>query len=270
MDNNFGYNGVNCICFACGKCQKSSNNKWGPEVKKNYRLYYVTEGRGTITVDNVKFFVTAGQSFLTFPCSTVKAEPDKNDAWAFTWVEFRGLEAAWLISQTVFSKKHPVVDKIPIPDFEQYFDVTESNYNSMYARCRAGGKIIILLSFYIEYFPCKATANNNYTIMARDYIEKNYRNPEFSVKSVADYIKIDRTYLYRLFKEETGESVIDYINNRRISRAAEMLADESISIKDIAYSVGFADQMYFSRVFKKLKGKTPTQFRKEDLNNYDN
>ncbi len=270
MDNNFGYNGVNCICLACGRSQKSSNNKWGPEAKKTYRLYYVTEGRGMITVDDINFFVTAGQSFLTFPSSTVKAEPDKNDAWSFKWVEFRGLEAAWLISQTVFSKKHPVVDKIPVPDFEEYFDVFESNYNSMYARCRAGAKIIILLSYYLEYFPCITTASNNYAIMARDYIEKNYRNPEFSVKSVADYVKIDRTYLYRLFKEETGESVIDYINNRRISRAEAMLADENISIKDIAYSVGFSDQMYFSRVFKKLKGKTPTEFRKENSVNSDN
>ena len=88
------------------------------------------------------------------------------------------------------------------------------------------------------------------------------------MQSVANHIKIDRTYLYRLFKEETGMSVIDYINNCRISKAEVLLIDENISIKDVAYSVGFTDQMYFSKVFKKLRGQTPTEFRRNNNGRY--
>ena len=128
--------------------------------------------------------------------------------------------------------------------------------------------MIILLSYYVEHFPCKDSENTSYAILARNYIEKNYRNPEFNVQSVANHIKIDRTYLYRLFKEETGMSVIDYINNCRISKAEVLLIDENISIKDVAYSVGFTDQMYFSKVFKKLRGQTPTEFRRKNNGRY--
>ena len=65
-----------------------------------------------------------------------------------------------------------------------------------------------------------------------------------------------------LFKDETGLSVIDYINRHRISQAESMLSDQSLAIKDVAYSVGFSDQMYFSKVFKKHTGKTPTEYKR--------
>ena len=71
----------------------------------------------------------------------------------------------------------------------------------------------------------------------------------------------DRSYLYRLFKDKTGVSVSDYITRTRISKAEVLLSNGSLSVKDVAYSVGFPDQMYFSRVFKKINGRTPTQFR---------
>ena len=62
--------------------------------------------------------------------------------------------------------------------------------------------------------------------------------------------------------DEMGVSVIDYIVRRRISKAEIMLANSGLSVKDVAYSVGFSDQMYFSRVFKRIIGKTPSEFRK--------
>ena len=103
-------------------------------------------------------------------------------------------------------------------------------------------------------------------MQARDYIERNFRDVSCTVKSVADKVQIDRTYLYRLFKEETGFSVIEYINNCRIGRACTMLNNTDVQIKDVALSVGFSDQLYFSKVFRKLKGITPTEYRKKHAN----
>ena len=263
MFQNSGYNVMNCLCIACGaKADNIDNDKSG-KTKESYKLYYVTQGKGMVTIDGIGFFVSEGQSFLTFPFSQVILESDKNNPWEYKWVEFRGLDAAWMISQTAFGKKHPVVDNINVKEFEKYFDIFEIQDTTVYSQCRAIGKLVYLLSYYIEHFPHKSDENNNYTIMARNYIEKNYRNPEFSVQDVAGHIKIDRTYLYRIFKKETDMSVIDYINNCRITKAQTMLIDKNISVKDVAYSVGFTDQMYFSKVFKKITGKTPTEYRRQ-------
>ncbi len=268
MDNNTGYNVISCLCLGNGFVPKGVIKSKISEQKDAYTLHYVTEGKGRVTIDGISFFVSQGQSFLTFPFSKVEKTPDKSNPWSYKWVEFRGLEAAWLINQTSFSKKHPVVDKISTPNFDQLFDITESGQSSTYAQYRASGKLILLLSHYLEHFPCKKAENKNYAILAQRFIEKNYKNPNFNVKSVADFVKIDRTYLYRLFKAETGMSIIDYINNHRIAKAEVMLMDKNISIKDVAYSVGFTDQMYFSKVFKKLKGQTPTEFRRIKADHY--
>ena len=268
MDRNTGYNVISCLCLGNGFVPREAVGSKILEQKDAYTLHYVTEGKGRVTIDGISFFVSKGQSFLTFPFSNVEKTPDSGNPWSYKWVEFRGLEAAWLISQTSFSKKRPVVDKILIPEFERMFDISESGQTSTYAQCRASGRLILLLSYYLEHFPCKSEENKNYAILAQRYIEKNYKNPEFNVKSVAEFVKIDRTYLYRLFKAETGMSIIDYINNHRIAKAEVMLMDKHISIKDVAYSVGFTDQMYFSKVFKKLKNITPTEFRKQHADNY--
>lgn len=268
MSARLDYNAINYLCCACGNREKNIENEQRMIIRETYTLYYVTSGKGMVTIDGIGFFVSEGQSFLTFPYSNVCIEADAENPWDYKWVEFRGLEAAWLISQTSLNKKHPVVERIPIDNVESLFDVAECGAESRYAQCRAGGRLIILLSYYLQYFPCKNTENTNYAISARNYIEKNCRNPEFNVQSVANHIKIDRTYLYRLFKEETGMSVINYINNCRISKAEVLLIDEDISIKDVAYSVGFTDQMYFSKVFKKIKGQTPTEFRRENKGKY--
>ncbi len=263
MGPKLNYKVINCHFVSSG--QRSSNivNEGRGIVRDAYMLCYVTKGRGRINVDGCEFEVGEGQSFLTFPMSCVSIEPDKDDPWDYRWIEFRGLEAAMLVRQTAFSKSRPVAGKIDIADFERFFQFEDMASDTVYAQYRAGGKLMVLLSYYLEFFPGGRSENTSYAVAARNYIEKNYNNPNFKVATVANYVKIDRTYLYRIFKEEFGMSVIDYINNCRVSKAEILLLNKNLSIKDAAYSVGFNDQMYFSRVFKKLRGITPSEYQKQ-------
>jgi two-component system response regulator YesN len=64
-----------------------------------------------------------------------------------------------------------------------------------------------------------------------------------------------------MFKEETGIPVTEYINMARIKKAKELLANTSLKVYEIAYEVGFNDQHYFSSVFKKIVGLSPTEYR---------
>lgn len=261
MNQKIWQNTLNCICIASGTRANNPDKENHIVIRESYKLYYVTSGKGLVTIDGIGFVVSKGQSFLTLPFSSCCLTPDNTNPWDYRWVEFKGLDMTKLISHTTFSNRHPVVDKMNVPELEKLFDITESNTPSTPYQYRAIGKLYYLLSFYLEYYPCTESEQKNYTIMALNFIEKNYRNPDISVTSVAEHIKIDRTYLYRLFKKETGTSVIDYINDCRIATAETMLVDKSISIKDVAYSVGFTDQMYFSKVFKKAKGMSPTEYR---------
>lgn len=70
------------------------------------------------------------------------------------------------------------------------------------------------------------------------------------------------TYFSTLFKKETGQNFMDYLTELRISKAKELLCGEELSVQDVAEQVGYRDLKYFSRLFKKLTGVSPSDYKK--------
>ncbi|WP_432402451.1 response regulator [Wukongibacter sp. M2B1] len=97
-------------------------------------------------------------------------------------------------------------------------------------------------------------------IAAKEYIMKNY-SKELSLEEVAHDIAVSPYYFSKLFKKKTGENFIDYLTKIRIKSAQELLRETSKSVKIIAHSVGYNDPNYFSRVFKKITGMSPREFK---------
>lgn len=95
---------------------------------------------------------------------------------------------------------------------------------------------------------------------ALSYIQNNYSR-KISLASVAEHVGLSSGYLCRIFKEETSISINAYINNLRMTKAGELLRDKNSYIKEVAVSVGFEDQLYFSRLFKRYYGTTPSEYR---------
>ncbi len=97
---------------------------------------------------------------------------------------------------------------------------------------------------------------------AKVYIRKNYAK-DISLDEVSGSVDMSPYYFSRLFKEETGETFLEYLTGLRINRAKELIRDPGVSIKDICAEVGYSDPNYFSRIFKKAVGLTPTEYRAE-------
>lgn len=98
---------------------------------------------------------------------------------------------------------------------------------------------------------------------ALSYIQENYHR-KISLAAVSDHIGLSSGYLCRIFKEETSVSINAYINSLRMTKAGELLKDKNSYIKEVAISVGFEDQLYFSRLFKRYYGMTPSEYRTAD------
>ncbi len=93
------------------------------------------------------------------------------------------------------------------------------------------------------------------------YIAANY-NTVLTTAELAKHFHLTEQYFCHIFKRETGQTPIDYINRYRVEKAAVFLKRTDQSITDIALRVGFEDSNYFSRVFKKYMGRTPREYRK--------
>ncbi|MDD3123589.1 MAG: AraC family transcriptional regulator [Candidatus Izemoplasmatales bacterium] len=97
---------------------------------------------------------------------------------------------------------------------------------------------------------------------AINYIEKHIHYP-LSLAEISEYVKLSRPYLSQLFSKETGESLQSFVQARKLSEAENLLKFSKMSISEIASTLSFCSQSYFTEVFKKANDMTPVNFRKK-------
>lgn len=97
---------------------------------------------------------------------------------------------------------------------------------------------------------------------AKAYIHEHFQT-SLSLEAIAEYIQLSPTYFTKLFKDQTGQTFIDYLTIYRIEQAIHLLQRTSQSLKEISYAVGYKNPNYFSRVFKKITNKSPKEYRKQ-------
>lgn len=105
--------------------------------------------------------------------------------------------------------------------------------------------------------------SNSSAIMqkARAYINENITN-DISLEDVSEYVYMSPSYFSRLFKKEVGINFKDYLNKARIEESKKYLSNLKFSISEVAHTVGFTDQSYYNKVFKRVEGISPGQYRK--------
>ncbi len=107
------------------------------------------------------------------------------------------------------------------------------------------------------------THYNENTKKAIDYIEKYfYRN--ISLSDIAAAINVNSSYLSRVFKNDTGFNITDYLNKTRVEKAISLIDDGKYPLKVISYKVGIQNYNYFFKLFKKFIGVTPSEYKKQD------
>ncbi len=118
-----------------------------------------------------------------------------------------------------------------------------------------------VLDAFVECpFSLKNVKNKDVIFRAMDYIRNNFHK-EITLENVAQQVGLNTSYFSKLFKDETGESYTDYLNRVRIEYSKHFLKG-GFSLADTAQMVGFSDQSYFSKIFKKFEGLPPGKYRK--------
>lgn len=99
--------------------------------------------------------------------------------------------------------------------------------------------------------------------LVKTKIDERYMTYDISLELLSREADVSSYYLSRLFREETGETFMEYLTNLRINKAKELINSTDRTMKDICQSVGYSDPNYFSRMFKKNVGVTPTEYREK-------
>lgn len=255
---------VEMSIYNCGLQSCERGYTWGPGVRDHYLIHYVASGKGTYTVNDAVFPLAAGDVFLARPNQRISYSADEQEPWEYYWVGFNGAQANALALQLPFSETQPT-HHCENPDAVQ--QALLNIYLSRGTEPRSEALMIGYLYLFIaelmreaEHTRPHAPGSGAQCVMnAVKYIQFNYSRG-IGIDEIARAVGVSRSHLYRIFMSEVGQSPIDYLTNYRINEACYLLQDAQLSVAEIAVSVGFFDQFYFSRVFKKIKGMPPSKY----------
>lgn len=122
------------------------------------------------------------------------------------------------------------------------------------------------LSDKMEHFfqDAENTPQENPTIfLIKDYIGKNYMNETLSVKDISSHVFLSASYVCTFFKNETGQTLNQYLTEYRMEKAKQLLCDPRYRITDVSSKVGYSDGNYFGKSFKKYTGLSPSEYREK-------
>lgn len=103
--------------------------------------------------------------------------------------------------------------------------------------------------------------SNRIVQATKEYLEAHYAE-EITLEDVAEYVNISPQYFSKLIKKNTGFNFIDWLSMLRVRKAKELLASTNLTVKEVCFMVGYKDPNYFSRIFKKKIGMTPSEYVK--------
>lgn len=241
--------------------------QWGPGIRDHYCIHHILSGSGVYTTGKVSVRLSAGDTFILFPGVELQYQADKDEPWEYSWAGFMGTDAASIIRNTGFSKDTPYIlkGKIPVEEIrsglEEIYRYKGNTYESSVAMA---GRLYSLLAVFMHYADRAEPEKDShvmYVEKAMSYIETNYSYP-ITVEDIAYYVGISRSHLFRSFQNYMRKSPKDYLSGYRIRQACRLLRETDLSVSTIAYSVGFENNLYFSKAFRKQKGMSPSEYRR--------
>lgn len=116
----------------------------------------------------------------------------------------------------------------------------------------------------VKFVDGNNSSENPAVRIAKRYVVENYMK-NISITSISEVVNLNSVYFGILFKKETDVNFLDYLNQYRVEEAKKMLKDVSYNINEISSQVGYQDSKYFSKIFKKIVGVTPTEYRRRSV-----
>lgn len=231
----------------------------------NYLIMYVKEGCGSVVFDQ-KIYTAKTNDVIFLNCHEPHAY--YTDAgWNTVWIHFDG-NTTRMFFELLYNRFGVILPlgnsnviqrnlSIIIDRLKESKPLPESVFS--YYIHRMLTEMILLSSDYPE----EATKPNP-ILEAISYIETKYTE-KISINELASYVNISPYYFSRVFKKETGYSPYEYIIKTRIDKAKELLKKTPMSIKEVAFNVGFNDESNFVDTFHRIVKYTPKEFRSTPL-----
>lgn len=244
-----------------------------------YLIHYVVSGQGILDLNQTCYEIADHTAFLIPAGIKASYRADKNFPWSYCWTGFYANpdDIKLILPDSSQGAVYPAFDTLEIWNIILRFFQEESSFNDYSEKefttdqyhleinydCSRSFSMSSVLYQILARLPLpkqnEATVSTNIKRI-REYLDYSFNKP-VQIAEVARLFSIHPTYLSAMFRKEYRISPKGYIIQKRVETAAQLLHTTDLSIKQIAASVGYENQMEFTQLFKKHTGKSPTEYR---------
>ena len=222
-------------------------------------IEYVEQGIGTVKINDKIFYPQAGDSYILPLEHYHHYYSDKKKPWKKIFINIRGALVENLLYGYSLENHFHFKGLDLSNELYSIIDLAKNETED----CTEQIIIIINSIFYkMRKFIKEQESSNSVAEKMKEYLRINAAS-KFKMENLCEYISRSESQTIKIFKDSYGITPYAYFLNRKISLAKGMLLNTNLTIKQIAYSLNFTDEYYFSNVFKQKTGMSPTKYRKK-------
>ncbi len=236
-------------------------------ILHEFQIIYITDGSGILETRNGKYPIQPGSVLFLFPGMWHRYKPNKKTGWKEHFIGFLGDFTKNIFQETFISPHKPIIyigfQDLIMKQISELIEQIKEEKPGYQQVC--SGLILYIISNILSI-------NKNKEFSGRD-IERKIRkaclalrenlNVNINVEQLAKDSNIGYSHFRRVFKKYTGLSPAQYHLKLRLQKARDLLISTNMSIKQIAYEMGFQSNFYFTRIFTQKMGDSPTRLRKK-------
>ena len=233
----------------------------------SFLCFVVLSGTGELKYDGEEYELTAGDGVF-IDCRKAYSHSTSDNLWALQWCHFYAPSLPAVYEKYKERGGRPVFHPADIASF---ISILTELYNlasaSDYIRdMRINEKLGVLLTLLMEqsWHPESVTISRKRLELAtvKEYLDEHYTK-KIELDDLEERFFINKFYLSKIFKETYGTTINNYLISKRITRAKQLLRFTDLTVDEIGAAVGMADANYFSRMFRKVEGSSPREYRKQ-------
>ena len=230
-----------------------------------YIMIHCLDGKGWFYVNDYQCTVGKGQIAFVFPGCRHGYGADSDDPWTVQWAHMNGNHIAGLLQLANISVDNPVVtvgERLNlITLFNEILTTLQSGY-SLHRLINASAclrQVLSNIALLVTYSPSVGTNDLN-AEQVINYMLTHIRKQR-SLDDFATEACMSRSHFSRKFHQKTGYAPVDYFIRLKVQKACELLETTDMKVGEVARYLGYGDQYYFSRTFKKIMGVSPKVYR---------
>ena len=234
--------------------------------RRDFSVYFINSGQMDVVLGEKVYKMEPGHIIVYYPKTPFCHYLVNGENVDVFWIHFTGCEAENLVESCMVKNRALTDTRMEKPsitkDFEAIFhELTNNNGRQTYMATAHLISIITKIGQTISSGSDDFYKNNGRIYRSLSHIHQNYNTP-LLIETLAEIEHVTASHFRAVFKSCTGFSPKEYITNLRIRHACRLIAQEELSISQVAGAVGYRDPLYFSRLFKMRTGQMPTDYKK--------